>query len=95
VQPTVEGEQSTVGRVQSTVEGYCCIYPCAGQRHWNVVAVAIGIAGATQLRCASVEATQLDMGIGSAPEGANLETSAEALESGNGPTGIKALYIAL
>ena len=80
-----------------TVRTYhgCCIYPCAGQRHWNVVAVAIGIAGATQLRCASVEATQLDMGIGSAPEGANLETSAEALESGNGPTGIKALYIAL
>jgi hypothetical protein len=33
--------------------------------------VAIGIAGATQLECASVEATQLGMGIGSAPEGAN------------------------
>ena len=31
-----------------------------------VAAVAIGIAEATQLRCASVEATQLDMGIGSA-----------------------------
>jgi hypothetical protein len=41
-----------------------------------------------------VEATQLGMGIGSAPEGANPEASAEALESGNGPTGIKALYIA-
>ena len=43
--------------------------------------VAIGIAGATQLRCASVEATQLGMDIGSP-------------KSGNGPTGIKALYIA-
>jgi hypothetical protein len=65
----------------------------------NSRSVVIGIAGATQLRytlgCASVEATQLGMGIGSAPEGANLETSAEALESGNWPTGIKALYIAL
>ena len=39
--------------------------------------------------------TQLDMGIGSAPEGANLGTSAEAPESGNGHTGIKTLYIAL
>jgi hypothetical protein len=46
--------------------------------------VVIGIAGATQLECASVEATQLGMGIGSAPEGVNLETSAEAPESGNG-----------
>ena len=57
--------------------------------------MAIGIAGATQLGCASVEATQLGMGIGSAPEGANLETSTRALESGNGPTGINILYIAL
>jgi TRAP-type mannitol/chloroaromatic compound transport system permease small subunit len=39
-----------------------------------------------------VEATQLGMGIGSAPEGANLGTSAEALGSGNGPTGINTLY---
>ena len=51
--------------------------------------VAIGIPSA------SVEATQLDMGIGSAPEGANLGTGAEAPESGNGHTGIKTLYIAL
>jgi hypothetical protein len=57
--------------------------------------VAIGIAGATQLECASVEATQLGMSIGSAPEGENLGTNAEAPESGNGPTGIKTLYIAL
>ena len=57
--------------------------------------VAIGIAVATQLECASVEATQLGMGIGSAPEGANLGTSAEAPESGNGHMGIKTLYIAL
>jgi hypothetical protein len=57
--------------------------------------VAIGIAGATQLGCASVEATQLGMGIGSAPEGANLGTRAEAPESGNGSTGIKTLYITL
>jgi hypothetical protein len=57
----------------------------------NRVMVAIGIAGAS----ASVEATQLGMGIGSAPEGANLGTSAEAPESGNGPAGIKTLYIAL
>ena len=49
-----------------------------------VCRVAIGIAGATQLVCASVEATQLGMDIGSAPEGANLGTSAEAPESGNG-----------
>jgi hypothetical protein len=44
--------------------------------------VAIGIAGATQLECASVEATQLGMGMGSAPKGAILGTSAEAPESG-------------
>ena len=48
-----------------------------------------------QLECASVEATKLGMGIGSAPEGANLGTSAEAPESGNGHMGIKTLYIAL
>ena len=48
---------------------FCCIYPGI------VAAVAIGIARATQLRCAYVEATQLGMGIGSAPEGANPETS--------------------
>ena len=40
------------------------------------VAVAIGIAGVTQLRCASVEATQLGMGIGSAPEGARTQEPA-------------------
>jgi hypothetical protein len=75
---------------------HCCNYPCAGPAPLGIaVAVAIGIAGATQLECASVEATHLGMGIGSAPEGANLGTSAEAPESGNGPTGIKTLYIAL
>ena len=42
-----------------------------------------------------MEVTQLGMDIGSAPEGANLGTSAEAPESGNGPMGIKILYIAL
>ena len=42
-----------------------------------------------------MEATQLDMSIGSAPEGANLGTSAEAPESGNRHMGIKILYIAL
>jgi hypothetical protein len=47
-----------------------------------VIAVAIGVAAG---------ATQLGMEIGSAPEGANPETSAGALESGNGPTGINAL----
>ena len=57
--------------------------------------MAIGIAGVTQLECASVQVTALGMGIGSAPEGANLGTSAEAPESGNGFTGIKTLYIAL
>ena len=57
--------------------------------------MAIGIAGATQLECASVQVTALGMGIGSAPEGANLGTSAEAPESGNRHTGIKTLYIAL
>ena len=45
----------------------------------NSCRVAIGIAGATQLECASVEATQLDMRIGLAPEGANPETMAMGL----------------
>ena len=51
--------------------GICCIYPYAGPAPLGiVVVVAIGIAEATQLRCAPVEATQLGMGIGSTPEGA-------------------------
>jgi hypothetical protein len=76
--------------------GPCCNYPYAGPVPLGIaVAVTIGIAGVTQLECASVEATQLGMGIGSAPEGANLGTSAEVPESGNGPTGIKTLYITL
>jgi hypothetical protein len=55
----------------------CCNYPCAGPAPLGIaVAVAIGIAGATQLRCASVEATQLGMGIGSAPEGARTQEPA-------------------
>jgi hypothetical protein len=57
--------------------------------------VAIGIARAIQLECASMVVTQLGMGIGSAPKGANLGTGAEVPESGNGSTGIKTLYIAL
>jgi hypothetical protein len=49
----------------------CCIYPYTGPAPLGIVAaVAIGIAEATQLRCAPVEATQLGMGVGSTPEGA-------------------------
>jgi hypothetical protein len=40
-----------------------------------VIVVTIRITGATQLRCAFVKVTQLGMGIGSAPEGANPEIS--------------------
>jgi hypothetical protein len=40
-----------------------------------------------------VEATQLGIGIGSAPKGTNLETSTKVLGSGNGPADIKTLYI--
>ena len=51
----------------------CCNYPCVGQAPLGIaVAVAIGIARATQLECAFVEATQLGMGMGSAPKGARI-----------------------
>jgi hypothetical protein len=57
--------------------GDCCICPCAGPAPLGIAttvairltSVAIEIIGATQLEYA-LEATQLGMGIGSAPEGA-------------------------
>ena len=55
----------------------CYICPCAGPAPLGMAAAAIGIAGSTQLS-APVEATQLDMGIGSAPEG--VRTQEPALE---------------
>jgi hypothetical protein len=56
----------------------CCNYPCAGPAPLGIaVMVTIGITGVTQLRCASIEATQLGMGIGSAPKGARIQEPAQ------------------